>query len=102
MRRKFLAIISLVLVCVTALSCLVGCTAEEGYANTDNTLIATDAQNSLVEIMTDALNDGASSADEANTSETTQKSTSKRTTVKPETDPVPGKSVAPSALTAKT
>lgn len=89
MKKRILSIISFILVFVTALSCLASCSAGfDGSGTDESTGLATDQF--FTELKTEAPTEKAT------------KNTTKKTTAKKETDPIPGKSKAPTALKAKT
>ena len=89
MKKRILSIISFILVFVSALSCLASCSAGfEGSGTDESTGLATDQF--FTELKTEAPTEKAT------------KNTTKKTTAKKETDPIPGKSKAPTALKAKT
>ena len=85
MKKRILSASSLILALVTLLSCAVGCSEIPGGVGTD--------------IYSESFSDIFI---ESETEKQTQKSTTKKTTAKKETDPIPGKSKAPTALKAKT
>ena len=89
MKKRILSIISFILVFVSALSCLASCSAGfDGSGTDESTGLATDQF--FTELKTEAPTEKAT------------KNTTKKTTAKKETDPIPGKSKAPTALKAKT
>ena len=89
MKKRILSIISYILVIVTTLSCFSGCSKElDGSGTDESTGLATN------ELISDIITDEPT--------EKATKNTTKKTTAKKETDPIPGKSKAPTALKAKT
>ena len=89
MKKRILSIISFILVFVSALSCLASCSAGfDGSGTDESTGLATDQF--FTELKTEEPTEKAT------------KNTTKKTTAKKETDPIPGKSKAPTALKAKT
>ena len=89
MKKRILSIISFILVFVSALSCLASCSAGfDGSGTDESTGLTTDQF--FTELKTEAPTEKAT------------KNTTKKTTAKKETDPIPGKSKAPTALKAKT
>lgn len=88
MRRKILSAISALLITVTLASCLTGCAVEDESESGSESFFGGTSDIAL----------GASS--ESAPSKSASKSTSKSTSAK-ETEPVPGKSQATTALTAK-
>ena len=89
MKKRILSIISFILVFVTAFSCLASCSAGfDGSGTDESTGLATDQF--FTELKTEEPTEKAT------------KNTTKKTTAKKETDPIPGKSKAPTALKAKT
>ena len=92
MRKRFLAAISMLLIFVTVASCLFGCSAAIENDSTDESLF----ESGTYELSTEQIM-------EVITEKATNKSTNKSTsTIKKETDPIPGKSQATTALKAKT
>ena len=90
MRKRILSIISLVLAFVTAASCFSGCSAGfdgDGTGESD----FSDTYDILTDILT-----------EESITKATEKKTNKKTTAKVETQPIPGKTPAPTSLKAKT
>ena len=85
MKKKLLSLISLILVLVTVGSCFMGCDEIFDGEATDDFTDESGTEDGTVK----------------KTEKNTEKST-KKTTAKKETDPIPGKTKAPSSLTEKT
>lgn len=96
MRKRILMIISLLLVFATCMSCFLGCSADDKLEDSDNS-VSSATNGSFSEILTDELIQNQTDKDSV-----TEKPTEKKTTVKKETDPIPGRSQATTALKPKT
>ena len=96
MRKRILMIISLLLVFATCMSCFLGCSSDDNLEDSDNS-VSSATNGSFSEILTDELIQNQTDKDSV-----TEKPTEKKTTVKKETDPIPGRSQATTALKPKT
>ena len=85
MKKRFLTVISLAL-CLSFVLSVIACSSIEDPINTDTS--------------SDIFSDTVKNETEKKTEKKTEKST-KKTTAKKETEPIPGKTVAPIKLTTK-
>lgn len=90
MKKKILRVISIILVFVTLVPCLFGCSADMFADSTDESGSDYATDESVFSQFSDE------------TEKTTQKKTQKKTTAKTETQPIPGKTAATTTLKSKT